>query len=64
MVSYEIPFTNQEVDTSDAGESAQNMGEATLGFLTLFGITAGAAFLFNRGKAAAGVDGETEIPGV
>ena len=63
MVSYEIPFAGQEVDTSDPSGSLMNMGESIAAFGTLFVITSAAAYAYNRMKAAAGVDSEVDIPG-
>lgn len=61
-MEYQIPFTDQKVSTDDPEGSLQNVAEATLGFGTLFGITALAGYLYNRAKAGAGVDGETNLP--
>jgi len=62
-MEYTIPFTDgQEVSTDDPSGSLQNIAEATLGFGTLFAITAGAGYLYQRAKAGAGVDGETNLP--
>ena len=64
-MKYEIPLTGQTVDTNDgAGGVARDVGMAVAGFVTLFGVTGAAAFLYNRAKRAAGVEANQQIPGV
>jgi hypothetical protein len=64
MVEFQIPFVETEVDTDDPSESAMNIGGAVAGILLLFGATGIASYLYSRFKSVAGVEGETEIPGV
>ena len=64
MVSYEIPFTGQEIDSSDPSGSLMNAGESVASFATLFAVVGAATYGYNRLKAGAGVSGEQNIPGV
>jgi len=63
-MEFNIPIVDEEVTTDDAGESGESLLGAFLGFLALFGIVGAASYTYNRAKDVAGVDGETEIPGI
>ena len=63
-MEFTIPIVDEEVSTDDAGSSGMSIVGAVLGFLTLFGVVGAATYVFQRAKEVAGVDGETEIPGV
>jgi hypothetical protein len=63
-MEYNIPIVDEEVSTDDTESVTMPIFGALMGFLTLFGVIGAATYLFNRAKEMAGVDGETEIPGV
>lgn len=64
MASYTVPFVDQQVDTNDPGGSAKNAGLGVAAVMTLFAIVGVASVAYNRVKQMAGVDAETNIPGV
>lgn len=64
-MEFTIPIADQEVSTDDgAGDAAGSVVAALVSFLALFGVVGAASYVYNRMKDVAGVDGETEIPGV
>jgi len=64
-MDYNIPIVDEEVSTDDGSEGvAMPILGGIMGFLTLFGIVGASSFAYGRVKEVAGVDGETEIPGV
>lgn len=65
MARIEIPILGTTVDTSKPADSATNIGFATVAVALMFGIVAGGKFLYNRGRAAAGVgQDQNPVPGV
>jgi hypothetical protein len=65
MAKIPLELLGTEVDTEDPGESAQNIGLATVGVALTATIVGAGMFMYNKMRETAGVDDDdVEIPGV
>jgi len=64
MAQVDLPFVGGQLDTNDPEASATDVGVGTAAIFVFFVMIAIASYAFDRVKNVAGVDGETEIPGV
>ncbi|AKU06519.1 sugar kinase [Haloferax sp. Atlit-12N] len=62
MPKVGVPFLDTEVDTDEPGESAQNLGLATIGVMIFLAIMGAATWAYNKLKETTGVDQGTGIP--
>lgn len=63
MATIEIPVVDQQIDTDNPKESVTNVASGVLGVAGLFGIYAGAQYVYNEATDRAGVgDGSMEVP--
>ncbi|ELZ87493.1 sugar kinase [Haloferax elongans ATCC BAA-1513] len=62
MPKVGVPFLDTEVDTDQPGESAQNLGLATVGVMLFLAVMGAGTWLYNKAKETAGVEQGTGIP--
>lgn len=64
MAKRELPFVGVDVDESDPSGSAVNLGIGVVLTALSAGVIGGGVYLYNQAKAAAGMEGRGNIPGV
>jgi hypothetical protein len=65
MAQIDVPFTNEDIDTSKPGMSVRNVFQGSLGFALVFGMMSLGLWLYGMGRSVVGADEQSQqIPGV
>jgi len=65
MAQIDVPFTEEDIDTSEPGMSVRNVFQGSIGFMIVFVMMSFGLWLFGMARSIVGADEQSQqIPGV